>query len=195
MLHLLPEKLPNIILGSASSRRKELLKKMGLKFKIHALNVDESYPDSIPSQNVAEHIAKIKMEHLSSLYDANDLLITADTVVRYKNEILGKPTSKENSIDILEKLSGEKHIVTSACVLNFHNKTICFSEDTEVHFEEINKDIINHYVSNYNPFDKAGSYGIQDWIGFIGVKKIIGSYNNVVGLPTSSLYKNLLEIL
>ena len=195
MLHLLPKQLPNIILGSASSRRKELLKKMGLEFKIHSLNVDEGYPDSMPSQNVAKYIAKIKMEHLSSLYDTNDLLITADTVVRYKNEILKKPISKENSIDILKKLSGEKHIVTSACVLNFQNKSICFSEDTEVHFEKINKDIINHYVSNYNPFDKAGSYGIQDWIGFIGVKKIKGSYNNVVGLPTSSLYKNLLEIL
>ena len=195
MLHLLPKKLPNIILGSASSRRKELLKKMGLEFKIHALNVDESYPDSISSKNVAEHIAKIKMEHLASLYDENNLLITADTVVRYKNEILGKPISKENSIEILEKLSGETHIVTSACVLYFQNKTIFFSEDTKVHFEKINKEIINHYISNYNAFDKAGSYGIQDWIGFIGVKKITGSYNNVVGLPTSSLYKNLLEIL
>ena len=147
MLHLLPKKLPNIVLGSASSRRKELLNKMGLEFKIHALNVDEIYPESIPSQNVAKYIAKIKMDHLSSLYDVNDLLITADTVVRYKNEILEKPISKENSIDVLKKLSGEKHIVTSACVLNFENKIICFSEDTEVHFEKIDKDIINHYVS------------------------------------------------
>ena len=195
MLHLLPEKFPNMILGSASSRRKELLIKMGLQFKIHPLNVDESYPNSISAEKVAEHIAKIKMQHLSSFYDSEKLLLTADTVVRFENKILGKPMNIENSIEILQKLSGKKHIVTSGCVLSFQNKVIGFSENTEVYFSKINNDIINHYVKNHNPFDKAGSYGIQDWIGFIGVEKIVGSYNNVVGLPTSSLYKNLLKIL
>ena len=185
---------PKIILGSGSPRRKELLEKMGLDFNIHSLDIDESYPDSIPLNKIASYISQVKMKHLSGFYEKSCLLITADTVVRYKNEVLGKPLNQNESIQMLKKLEGETHIVTTACSLKYREKEIVFSEDTKVHFKHLNNDLLSYYIQNYQALDKAGSYGIQDWIGLIGVEKIIGSYTNVVGLPTARLFEKIIEI-
>ena len=187
-------KFPKIILGSGSPRRKELLEKMGLDFKIHSLDIDESYPGSIPLNQIATYISQIKMRHLSTFYEKSCLLITADTVVRYKNEVLGKPLNPNESIEMLKKLVGKSHIVTTACALKYKEKEIVFSEDTKVHFKKLNDDLLSYYIQNYEALDKAGSYGIQDWIGMIGVEKIIGSYTNVVGLPTARLFEKIIEI-
>ena len=111
-----------------------------------------------------------------------------------KNEMLGKPLDPNESFEMLKKLEGEMHIVTTACSLKYKEKEIVFSEDTKVYFKHLNNDLLSYYIQNYQAFDKAGSYGIQDWIGLIGVEKIIGSYTNVVGLPTASLYEKIIEI-
>ena len=140
---------PKIILGSGSPRRKELLEKMGLDFKIHSLDIDESYPDSIPLNQIASYISQIKMEHLSNLYEKNCLLITADTVVRFKNEMLGKPLDPNESFEMLKKLEGEMHIVTTACSIKYKEKEIVFSEDTKVYFKHLNDDLLSYYIQNY----------------------------------------------
>jgi len=181
----------NIILGSASPRRRELLSDIGLRFSIQTTDKEETFSTTIKEEEIAEFLAKQKSEFLSENLQQNDLLITADTIVSFKNELLNKPINKEEAFKTLSKLSENTHKVITGVCLKSKNKEIVFSVTTLVTFKELSEDEIHHYINKYNPYDKAGAYGIQDWIGKIGINNINGSYTNVVGLPISELYQHL----
>ena len=181
----------NIILGSASPRRKELLTDLGLIFSIQTTNKEETFSRLLKQEKIAEFLAKQKSEFLSEDLQQNDLLVTADTIVSFKNELLNKPKNKEEAFRTLNKLSENTHKVITGVCLKSKNKEIVFSATTLVTFKALSEDEIHHYINKYNPYDKAGAYGIQDWIGKIGIININGSYTNVVGLPISDLYQHL----
>jgi septum formation protein len=181
----------NIILGSASPRRKELLTDIGLRFSIQTTDKEEAFSHLLKEEEIAEFLAKQKSEFLSEKLQQNDLLITADTIVSFNNKLLNKPKNKEEAFETLNKLSENTHKVITGVCLKSKNKEIVFSVTTLVTFKALSEDEIYHYISNHNPFDKAGAYGIQDWIGKIGITNINGSYTNVVGLPISSLHQHL----
>lgn len=180
-----------IILGSASPRRKQLLSDIGLKFSIKTSNKEEDYPPNLKKYEIAEFLAKQKAKYLSDNLSETDLIITADTIVSFKGEILNKPKNKKQAFKTLSKLSGSTHKVITGVCIKHQQKEITFSETTLVTFNKLTKEEITLYINNCNPFDKAGSYGIQDWIGKIGIKNIEGSYSNVVGLPTAEVYQQL----
>ena len=190
---MLKEKLKyyKLILGSASPRRKKLLSELGINFTIKTTRQKENYPEYLNGSEIAEFLAKQKATSIAKQLTGNFLLITADTIVLQNNKILHKPKNKENGKKTLQKLSGDKHKVISGVCLKTNKKELTFSSETEVLFNKLSNEEIIYYLENYNPFDKAGSYGIQDWIGHIGIEEINGSYNNVVGLPTSQLYQKL----
>ena len=181
----------NIILGSASPRRKELLSDIGIEFSIQTTDKEEEYPSTLKEERIAEFLAQQKSEFLSENQKNTDLLITADTIVSYESEVLNKPQNKEQAFNILNKLSGNTHkVITGVCIKSI-KKEVIFSATTMVTFRKLSPKEIEHYINNFNPFDKAGGYGIQDWIGKIGIQRIDGSYSNVVGLPTKELYEQL----
>lgn len=182
-----------IILGSSSPRRKELLAAMGFEFRTMSPDIDESFSDEMPVEEVAAFLAESKANALVNSLEKEDLLICSDTVVVLNNKILGKPSDRENAIEILSQLSGNTHAVITGVALKSISKTNVFSVKTEVKFTKLSLSQIEFYIDNYHPFDKAGSYGIQDWIGLIGVEKIEGSYTNVMGLPTCELYEAILN--
>jgi len=180
-----------IILGSASPRRKELLTDIGLIFNIQTTDKEENFPIELKEQEIAEFLAKQKSDFLSENLNPEDLLITADTIVSFNKELLKKPSNKEEAFNTLSKLSGNTHkVITGVCIKTLE-KEVVFSSTTMVTFNKLTKDEINYYINNYKPYDKAGAYGIQEWIGKIGIENIDGSYANVVGLPTSKLYEQL----
>jgi septum formation protein len=185
----------NFILGSNSPRRKEILKEIGLDFSIYPSNIDENFNKEIELKDIPVFLAEKKANALKNKLKENDILITADTIVIYNNELLSKPENTYQAKEMLEKLSGKSHkVITGVCLLSKNNKSI-FSCETIVTFNDLNKFEIEFYVNKYKPFDKAGSYGIQEWIGLIGVKKIEGSYTNVVGLPASMVYTELKKFI
>lgn len=184
-----------IILASKSPRRKELLTGLGVEFSTKTKEVDESYSKSLNTYKVAEFLAEKKAKAFDEELEENQIVITSDTVVICDGEILGKPSSKIFAFDMLSKLSGKSHeVVTGVCLMS-KNKSIVFSDTTKVWFKELSCDEMNYYIKNYQPFDKAGSYGIQEWIGYIGIEKIEGTYFNVMGLPVNLLYKRLIEFV
>jgi septum formation protein len=185
----------NFILGSNSPRRKEILKEIGLDFSIYPSNIDENFNKEIDLEDIPVFLAEKKANALKNKLKENDILITADTIVIYKNELLSKPENSYQAKEMLEKLSGKSHkVITGVCLLSKNNKSI-FSSKTIVTFKDLDKFEIEFYVKKYKPFDKAGSYGIQEWVGLIGVKKIEGSYTNVVGLPASMVYTELKKFI
>ena len=190
---MLIDKLKNytITLGSASPRRKQLLSELGIEFSIKTTQKEEKYPENLDGAEIAEFLAKQKAEVISKELTGNYLLITADTIVIQNNEILHKPTDKDEAQRILQNLSGKSHKVISGVCIKSAKKEVVFSSETEVTFNKLSEDEIRFYIEKFKPFDKAGSYGIQQWIGYIGIEKIKGSYNNVVGLPTAELYQKL----
>jgi len=180
-----------IILGSSSPRRKELLSDIGLEFSIQTTDKEEGYPANLKEHKIAEFLAKQKAKFLSENLSKTDLLITADTIVSFTGDLLNKPKNKKEAFNTLSKLSGNTHkVITGVCIKN-HQKEIVFSAITLVNFKQLTREEIYYYINNFNPFDKAGAYGIQDWIGKIGIKSIEGSYSNVVGLPTTEVYQQL----
>lgn len=180
-----------LYLASKSPRRQELLKMMQLDFELLLNEADESYPDYLQLDKVPEYIAEKKAEGVNIPDDA--ILITADTIVLLGNEILGKPKDEGDAIAMLKKLSGERHLVITGVCIRSKDKQVTFKDITEVFFKNLNGEQIQYYVEQYKPLDKAGSYGIQEWIGLIGIERINGSYTNVVGLPTEKLYTLLAE--
>ena len=181
----------NFILGSNSPRRSQILKEMGLDFKIIASNIDETIPKGIKNKNVPIYLAKEKANFLFKELNENEILITADTIVLMNDEIITKPSNKKDAKDILQKISNNKHeVITGICITSDSNQH-SFSSKTEVFFNKISDSEIEYYLEKFKPYDKAGSYGIQEWLGLISVRKIIGSYTNVVGLPSSELYQEL----
>lgn len=179
-----------LILASNSPRRKELLGGLGIPFEVRVLQgIDESYPETVPTDKIAEFIATNK----AKAYDvaADEILITADTVVIVDDEILGKPADADDARQMLHKLSGKSHHVITGVSLKSYDKQKTFSVDTEVTFKTLSESEIDYYVTRYKPFDKAGAYGIQEWIGYIGVTSLRGSYFNVVGFPVQRIYDEL----
>lgn len=182
-----------IILASKSPRRQELLNLMGLDFYIKLKEVDESYPETLSPPEIAVYIAEKKAEAFNA--NPNEIIITADTIVAINGEILGKPKDYGEAQEMLGKLSGNKHEVYTGVSINYRGKIISFYDKTEVFCRILNTEEINYYIDNYQPFDKAGSYGVQDWFGLTVVEKLNGSYTNVMGLPTEKLYQKLLEVV
>ncbi|MDA9325157.1 Maf family nucleotide pyrophosphatase [Flavobacteriales bacterium] len=181
----------NFILGSNSPRRSEILKDMGIDFKIRASNIDETIPKGIKNKNVPIFLAKEKANFLAKELNENEILITADTIVLMNDKIITKPLNKNEAKNILQKISNNMHeVITGVCITSKSNQH-AFSSKTEVFFNKINDYEIEYYLEKFKPYDKAGSYGIQEWLGIISVRKIIGSYTNVVGLPSSELYQEL----
>jgi septum formation protein len=185
--------LPKIILASKSPRRQELLKLMDVDFRIVLKDVDESYPHELSPEEVAVHIATKKAEAFDE--DITDeVVLTADTIVVVDDLILGKPQTPAHAIQMLKMLSGRMHkVITGVCLLHKH-KYNKFFDVSEVFFRKLTDDEIVHYVERYNPLDKAGSYGIQEFIGLIGIERINGSYTNVVGLPAEKVYQQLKKL-
>lgn len=182
-----------IILGSGSPRRKELLAALGYNFEVRTKDTDESYPTAMSCEEVPTFLAKQKAAALLSELREDELLICADTVVILDNQILGKPANKDEASEMLNFLSGKTHKVITGVFIGDSKQEVIFSDTTEVTFNTLNEDQINYYIENYQPFDKAGSYGIQEWIGFIGVASITGTYANVMGLPTHKLFDFLMN--
>ena len=182
-----------IFLGSKSPRRKELMSGMGIDFSLRTKDTDESYPVTLPPSEVPLYIAQKKANALMEDLKEDELILCADTVVINDNQILGKPNNQAEAISMLTNLSGKTHQVITAVVISSLEKTKQFSVSTSVTFNELTSEQIEHYVMNYEPFDKAGGYGIQEWIGYIGVASIVGSYFNVMGLPTLEVFNALRE--
>jgi septum formation protein len=174
-----------IYLASKSPRRQDLLNLMGYRFELLLKDVDESYPENLPLKEVAAFIADKKAAAFDIPHDG--ILITADTIVLIDDEILGKPTDEADAIAMINKLAGKRHQVITGVSIRSAVKQITFSDETLVYFNPLSLDEISYYVKNHKPFDKAGAYGIQDWIGLVAVNKIEGSYTNVMGLPTDKL--------
>lgn len=182
----------NIVLASNSPRRRELLAALGLRFEQHTLPaIDESYPPTLPPHKTAEYIANKKAEAYAPTLDPKELLITADTVVVAGEQVLGKPHNGDDARRMLHLLSNRTHqVVTGVCLLTTERKSL-FSVTTDVTFKALANDEIDYYVDHYQPFDKAGAYGIQEWIGYIGCTALNGSYYNVMGLPVQRIYNEL----
>ena len=182
-------------MASNSPRRKELLEGLGLPFEVRVLKgVDESFPADLPVSEVARYIAEKKADAYQQTMGNDELVITADTVVIVGNEILGKPVDEADAIRMLCLLSGKTHqVTTGVCLLTTAQKH-AFDVTTDVTFKVLNDEEIHYYVTHYKPFDKAGAYGIQEWIGYIGVTCLHGSYYNVMGLPVQRIYNELLQL-
>lgn len=181
-----------VLLASNSPRRKELLQGIDIDFEIKVLpDIDESYPATLPVEEVAEFIAEKKASSYTNNLKEDELLITADTVVILDGAIFGKPNNKEEANAMLTALSGKAHRVISGVCLATLEKQVSFSVTSEVLFSELSNEEIEYYINRYSPFDKAGSYGIQEWIGYIGVEHLSGSYFNIMGLPIQRLYREL----
>ena len=183
-----------VLLASNSPRRQELLSQMGLPFRTYVIpGIDESYPTELRDDEVAAFITQQKASaYLPSLSD-DQMLVVADTVVRMNGKVLGKPKSRAEAVEMLLLLSGKEHVVTTAFGVYTKDKSVVESVHTEVQFTTLSSEMIDFYVDCYKPYDKAGSYGIQEWIGAVGISGIKGSYVNVMGLPVQRLYEVLLK--
>lgn len=193
----LAEKLKNhhIILASGSPRRKKFFEDLGLEFEIRLKPVDETYPKHLVGAEISEYLAKLKASIFKDTLDAKDILITSDTVVWHNKESLAKAKNPQEAQIMLHKLSGNWHeVITSVCFTS-PTKQQTVSCTTRVKFSELTQSEIDYYIENFQPFDKAGAYGIQEWLGAIAIEEIQGSYNNVVGLPTHLVYKTLMAMV
>jgi septum formation protein len=182
-----------IILASKSPRRQELLRLMDLDFRIVLKDVDESYPEGLSPEEIAVYIAKKKAEAFDEMV-TDEVVLTADTIVSIGDKILGKPENEEHAVEMLNILSGNTHQVITGVCLFYKQEYHSFFDVSDVTFRHMSDEEIRHYVSKYKPMDKAGSYGIQEWVGVTGIIKINGSYTNVVGLPTEKLYQALVKL-
>ncbi len=180
-----------LILGSQSPRRKELLSELDLPFEVVVKSVDEIYPSGLTNLKIAEHLAHLKAD--AFLPTANEIIITADTIVCLENTILGKPKDAEQASEMLQQLSGKTHEVITGVTIKSNPKEKTFADSTSVTFKPLTSEEIEYYISHYKPFDKAGAYGIQEWIGQIGITKMEGSYFTVMGLPVHRVYDELLK--
>lgn len=183
-------------LASASPRRRQLLQELDIDIHlIEPCDIEETYPDTLPKDDVAEYISREKAMAYCNVVKPGEVIITADTVVLCNGEVLGKPADAEDARQMLRKLSGKTHCVVTGVSLLQSTGITSFSSKTEVSFDTLSDDEIDYYVSKYKPLDKAGAYGIQEWIGYIGIKGINGCFYNVMGLPLHDLYRHICQIV
>lgn len=180
-----------LILSSNSPRRQELMRGLELEFEVRVNQVDERIPEGMPPEFVAAYLSKFKADSYPDELAENEILITSDTVVIENGHLLGKPTNEQEAFDMIKSLSGDTHLVMTAVTMMDRNRSITLEDETKVTFRFLDEDEIWHYIRKYKPFDKAGAYGIQEWIGFVGVSKIEGSYFNVMGFPLHLVYEQL----
>ncbi len=186
----------DVVLASKSPRRKLLMEEMGIDFRIDTKPVDETYPASYPVEKVAQYLSEVKAAAFNQdELQENTIIITADTTVTLGNEILGKPEDSDDAIHMLSRLSGYRHNVITGVTIRSATRRHSFSVTTSVYFKRLSEDEICYYVDNFAPMDKAGAYGIQEWIGHVAIDKIEGSYFNVMGLPTHRLYEELCDFI
>lgn len=184
-----------VILASNSPRRKELLAGLGVDYEVRTLpDVDESYPETLQGADIPLYIAKEKADAYVAMMQPGELMITADTIVWLDGKVLGKPQDKEDALQMLRTMSGRTHEVFTGVCITTTNWQRSFTAQTEVRFATLSEEEIAYYVDNFQPMDKAGAYGVQEWIGFIGVENISGSYYNIMGLPVQKLYRELLKV-
>lgn len=183
----------HIILASGSPRRQQFLKDLGLNFEIRLKDIEEHYPSNLKEADITDFLAKLKSEPFAHELKEDEILITSDTIVWLNDKAIGKPENPSDAKRMLKELSGNMHEVITSVALTDNNHQLIINDTTKVYFKELTDSEINYYIDNFKPFDKAGSYGIQEWIGFIGIEKIEGSYFNVMGFPTHKFYKAILE--
>lgn len=181
----------NIILASGSPRRQQFFKDLGIDFEIKLKEIDEVYPEQLKAEEITDYLAVLKANAFEGELRNNDVLITSDTIVWLNEKALGKPKNYDDAFKMLADLSNKTHeVITSVCFKTI-DKTDVFHDKTKVTFEKLSDESIRYYLDNFKPFDKAGSYGVQEWIGWIGIKKMEGSYANVVGMPVHLVFKKL----
>ncbi len=180
-----------LILASKSPRRQELLRMAGIPFSLQTKDTDESYPAELEAHSVARFLSEKKAAAFRGEIDDQQILLTSDTTVLVDTQVLGKPENEKEALAMLQLLSGRSHKVVSAASLLHKNNIISFDDTTEVFFRTLKEEEIMYYIEHYKPFDKAGAYGIQEWIGMVGIEKIEGSYYNVMGLPVHKVYQHL----
>ena len=193
---MLKENLKNykLILASGSPRRQQFFKDLDLDFEIRLKEIEEIYPNYLKAHEITDYLAVLKANAFEGELNENEILVTSDTIVWHNNKALGKPKDYDDSFQILKTLSNETHeVITSVCFKTSKKSTV-FHEITQVTFSILSDESIHYYLKNYQPFDKAGAYGIQEWIGFIGVSKIEGSYANVMGMPTNKVFDYLINL-
>jgi septum formation protein len=193
---MLQEKLKNhhIILASGSPRRQEFFKSLDLKFEVRLKPIKENYPNRLRRFEISDYLAQLKSLPFESELQPKDILITSDTIVWHNNTALGKPRTKQEAFEMIKSMSNQTHeVITSVCFRTIHSKKT-LNSTTKVTFKEFSDEEIWYYVNHFNPMDKAGAYGIQEWIGHIGVTNIEGSYSNVMGLPVHLVYQTLNDI-
>lgn len=184
-----------VILASNSPRRKELLAGLGVDYEVRTLpDVDESYPETLQGADIPLYIAKEKADAYVAMMQPGELMITADTIVWLDGKVLGKPRDREDALQLLRTMSGRTHEVFTGVCITTTDWQRSFTAQTEVRFATLSEEEIAYYVDNFQPMDKAGAYGVQEWIGFIGVENISGSYYNIMGLPVQKLYRELLKV-
>uniref|UniRef100_UPI004027EB8D Maf-like protein n=1 Tax=Bacteroides cellulosilyticus TaxID=246787 RepID=UPI004027EB8D len=184
-----------VILASGSPRRRELMAGLGVNYEVRILpDVDESYPDTLQGEEIPLYIAKEKADAYIPMMQPDELIITADTIVWLEGKVLGKPRDREDALQMLRTMSGRTHEVFTGVCITTTDWQRSFTAQTEVRFATLSEDEIIYYVDNFKPMDKAGAYGVQEWIGFIGVENISGSYYNIMGLPVQKLYRELLKV-
>lgn len=193
---MLAEKLKNrnLILGSASPRRQQFIKDLGLNFEVKLKSVEENFPNTLKGEEIADFLAELKAKAFLKELNPEDILITGDTIVWQDKEVLHKPKNEKQAYDMLKKLSGNAHqVISAACIMTTTQK-FTVHDITKVYFKDLADEEILYYIKNFNPYDKAGGYGIQEWIGKIGIDKIEGSFYNVMGMPIGKVYDVLKEI-
>jgi septum formation protein len=187
-------RFPHILLASKSPRRHQILRETGFQFTYIDIDADEDFPNYLKKQEVCEFLATHKASHYQGEYNSS-VLVTADTIVCVGDEIINKPADRDEAFSMLQKLSGRMHEVFTAVCLKTEDKTLVFSERSEVYFHQLSSTEIYHYIDTCKPFDKAGAYGVQDWMGFVGVQKINGCFYNVMGFPMARFYREFQQFL
>ena len=180
-----------VILASGSERRRQLLEELGIDFEVVVKPFDESFPDNLHGEQIAEYIAAAKAKMFINEVKTNELIITADTIVWLDDKILGKPLNKTDALRMLREISGKTHEVITGVAILYNNEIMTFTDTTKVTFREMTDNELNYYIEKYSPYDKAGAYGIQEWIGLAACSRIEGSFYNVMGLPVQKIYDQL----
>ena len=192
---LLAEKYKNhkIVLASKSPRRQELMKGLDISFEVRTMEVDESFPPALQREEIPLFLSKLKAQAFLPEMKENEVVITADTVVWVNDHVLNKPEDRDEAIAMVNELSGNHHVVYTGVTITTKDRAVSFYDETKVYFEALTQEEIEYYIDKYQPYDKAGSYGVQEFIGYMGISKLEGSYFNVMGLPVHQVYKKLME--